>query len=164
MTEPLLAPRPEFLQFLLADGVGGFTPFARALDGLSPEDAVRKPEGSPHSVAEVVAHMVFWQERFLQMVDGGEPTPVPTASVGWPSVTADDWPGLVARYLAGLERYRSIAQDAEELRRPLVPGRDRTVGAAIASYYVHDAHHLGQVILLRRMIGAWPPPGGGDTW
>ena len=164
MTEPLLAPRPEFLQFLLADGVGGFTPFARALDGLSPEDAVRKPEGSPHSVAEVVAHMVFWQERFLRIVDGEAPAPVKHAADGWPAVTAEEWPGLVRRYLAGLGRFRDIAGDEDELRRPLVEGRDRSVGASLASYYLHDAHHLGQVILLRRMLGAWPPPGGGDTW
>jgi hypothetical protein len=29
---------------------------------------------------------------------------------------------------------------------------------------VHNSHHLGQVVLLRRPIGAWPPARGGDTW
>jgi len=24
--------------------------------------------------------------------------------------------------------------------------------------------HFGQIALLRRMLGAWPPPGGGDPW
>lgn len=164
MSETPLAPSPDFLQLMLSDGAGGFTPFARALDGLSAEDAVRKPEGSPHSVADVLAHMVFWQERFLRMVDGEEPTPVAHASDGWPSVTAEEWPDLVRRYLAGLERYRALARDADALARPLAKGRDRSVGAGVASYFVHEAHHLGQVILLRRMLGAWPPPGGGDTW
>jgi uncharacterized damage-inducible protein DinB len=164
MSEELLAPSPEFLRFLLSNESGGFTPFERALDGLSGEDAVRRPDGCPHSVAEVVAHMVFWLERHLRMIDGEPPTPVPNASVGWPAVTAEEWPGLVQRYLAGLERYRSIAQDEAAVKRALVDGRDRSVGASIASYYVHDAHHLGQVILIRRMIGAWPPPGGGDSW
>jgi uncharacterized damage-inducible protein DinB len=164
MSEPLPAPTPEFMQFLLSDGTGGFTPFGRALDGLSGEDAVRRPEGSPHSVADVLAHMVFWQERFLRIVDGEEPSPVPHAEDGWPATSAEEWPDLVRRYLAGLERFRAIAQDGAELRRPLVKGRERSVGGALASYYLHDAHHLGQVILLRRMVGAWPPPGGGDTW
>ena len=28
----------------------------------------------------------------------------------------------------------------------------------------HNAHHLGQVILLRQLLGAWPPPAGSWTW
>jgi len=28
----------------------------------------------------------------------------------------------------------------------------------------HNAHHLGQVILLRQLTGAWPPPAGSWTW
>lgn len=164
MTDARATPTPDVLRFLLSDGSGGFTPFERALAGLSAEDALRKPEGSPHSVADVVAHMVFWQQRFLDMVAGGEPRPVPHAADGWPEVAADEWPVLVDRYLTGLRRYRELADDPSELHRPLVEGRERTVGASVMSYYVHEAHHLGQVILLRRLIGAWPPPGGGDSW
>jgi len=28
----------------------------------------------------------------------------------------------------------------------------------------HNAHHLGQVILLRQLLGVWPPPSGSWTW
>lgn len=164
MAEHVVVPSPEALQFLMSADTGGFTPFGRALGGLGGEDAVRTPEGSPHSVAAVLGHMVFWQERCLRMVDGQEPQPVPHAVDGWPKVGADEWPRLVERYHAGLARYRALATDAQALGRPLVAGRERTVGASIMSYYVHEAHHLGQIILLRRMIGAWPPPGGGDSW
>src|SRR5690606_20064580 len=159
MADAPLVPSPEVLQFLLSDGSGGFTPFRRALDGLSGDQAVLKPAGSPHSVADILAHMVFWQERFLAMVDGAAPRPVPHAADGWPEVGADEWPRLVERYLAGLERYKELAADPAALARPLVEGRERTVGASVLSYYVHEAHHLGQLILVRRLIGAWPPPG-----
>lgn len=164
MTEELMAPSPEFLQFLLSEQLGGFTPFERAVDGLSGEDAVRRPPGSPYSVAEVVAHIVFWQERLLGMIDGKEPVEVLHAADGWPSVAADEWQSWAERLVTCLGRYRALASDGGDLRRPLAPGRARSVGAALASHFVHDAHHLGQVILIRRMIGAWPPPGGGDTW
>jgi len=29
---------------------------------------------------------------------------------------------------------------------------------------LHTAHHFGQVVTVRQSLGAWPPPGGGDTW
>lgn len=164
MATTFATPTPAVLEMLLADSFGGFTPFTRALDGLDPVDAVRVPDGSPYSVADVVAHMVFWQERFLSLVDGQRPAPVERAADGWPTVTADDWPGLAQRYLAGLARFRALAADEAGLARPLIEGRPMTVGSSVIDYHVHGVHHLGQVILLRRMLGAWPPPGGGDTW
>lgn len=164
MADTDATPSRAVLEMLLSESYGGFTPFGRALDGLSPEDAVRVPEGSPHSVADLLAHMIFWQQRLLSMVDGHEPVPVPLASVGWPAVAADQWHGLVATYLAGRERYRALATDEENLGKPLRKGHSTTVGGAVLDHHVHEAHHLGQVILLRRMIGAWPPPGGGDSW
>lgn len=164
MADTIATPSRAVLEMLLSESYGAFTPFVRALDGLSPEDSVRVPAGSPHSVADIVGHMVFWQQRFLSMVDGNEPVPVPHAAVGWRTVAAHEWQGLVATYLAGMDRFRSLAADEENLGRPVVKGRPTTLGAGILDSFVHDAHHLGQVILLRRMLGAWPPPGGGDTW
>jgi uncharacterized damage-inducible protein DinB len=29
---------------------------------------------------------------------------------------------------------------------------------------VHNSYHIGQVVILRRMLGAWPPLDGSDTW
>jgi hypothetical protein len=28
----------------------------------------------------------------------------------------------------------------------------------------HISYHLGEVVLMRRMLGLWPPPSGGYTW
>jgi uncharacterized damage-inducible protein DinB len=28
----------------------------------------------------------------------------------------------------------------------------------------HNSYHGGQVVFLRQMLGAWPPPSGGVTW
>jgi hypothetical protein len=33
----------------------------------------------------------------------------------------------------------------------------QTIGA-------HNSYHLGQVVQLRQMLGAWPPASGGLTW
>ena len=29
---------------------------------------------------------------------------------------------------------------------------------------VHNSYHVGQIAMIRRALGAWPPQGGGDTW
>jgi uncharacterized damage-inducible protein DinB len=39
-----------------------------------------------------------------------------------------------------------------------------TLRDAIEHMAAHNSHHLGQVVLLRQMLGAWPPPSGSYTW
>ena len=46
----------------LLSGEGGFHGPAVVLDGLSAEQALAKPNGLPYSIAEIVAHMCYWQE------------------------------------------------------------------------------------------------------
>ena len=28
----------------------------------------------------------------------------------------------------------------------------------------HNAYHLGQIVVLRQVLGIWPPPAGSYTW
>jgi uncharacterized damage-inducible protein DinB len=121
-------------------------------------------------VAEIVAHMVHWQSWFLQRCSGVAVPPVSKASLGWPAVNADEWEPVYERFVAGLERALEIALDKESLVRRVDPPiefpplANYTVGDAITHIAVHNAHHLGQIITLRQILGAWPPPGGGYTW
>ena len=39
-----------------------------------------------------------------------------------------------------------------------------TVREQLESLAAHNAYHLGRVVLLRQLLGIWPPPDGGDSW
>lgn len=158
----LTGASPEATEALI-EGWGEFTPASRALDGLTSEQALTKPEHVPHSIAEIVAHMVFWQKRLLRAWKTGKAQgSVESAALGWPKVRKSDWPRLKEVFLAGLEESQKIARNPEILSRK--QGENYTVGFRLLSHLGHDAYHLGQIVLIRRMIGAWPPLGGGDTW
>ncbi len=133
------------------------------LDGLTPEQAVTKLETWPYSVAEQVAHMIFWQRHTLDEIEKGVNEDVPTAADSWPAVTLKDWPRLKDEFLANLDRSKKIARDAEMLERPLPTNDKITIGAFMLQQVTHDCYHLGQVTLLRRLMGAWPPPNVGNT-
>lgn len=149
-----------WLERLLDEG-SAFVPPSGALEALSAEVACQRVETSPHSVAEIVAHMVFWQGYTLALARGEQATVPEHAADGWPSVTPEDWDVLRLNFLEGLAETKRVARE-EDLER-LVRGRD-TLGYELSLHVIHNAVHLGQVILLRRMLGAWPPPAGGDTW
>ena len=46
-----------------------------------------------------------------------------------------------------------------------IPAWEKANGyTALEVLALHNSYHLGQIVLLRRILGAWPPPSGGDTW
>lgn len=158
MTEEMFTPSsPKAVEGLI-EAWSSFTPASRALDGLTPEQAVTKFEGWPYSVAEVVAHMLFWQRHDHATIETGAEPDVPAGS-DWPTVTEDDWPRLKDEFLASLEESRETARDPKNLERRILGGKF-TVGLRMVWFTGHNAYHLGQVVMMRRILGAWPPPGG----
>lgn len=134
----------------------------RALSGLSATEATRVPEGLPHSVARILAHMNFWQSWVLRAARGEHPTWPEHASEGWPEVSEAEYDQLRASFLEGLAEAQALARDvafAASLSR-----QGRPWAETLAGFATHTVYHVGQIVLTRRALGAWPPPEGGDTW
>ena len=63
MTTLYRADDPNLLTSVLS-GEGVHLEPGAVLDGLTTDQAHAKPHGLPHSIAEIVAHMSYWQEWF----------------------------------------------------------------------------------------------------
>jgi uncharacterized damage-inducible protein DinB len=155
---------------LLTEPIGFLAP-ARALEALSPDLADRRLDGAPHSIAEIVAHLNFWQNWFIRRAEGTAEPMVQHAAEGWPAVTAGSWPSLQQQFVDGLSQLTAWADAAgDALETPLTPAIEfpplahYTKRDVLVHVATHNAHHLGQVILLRQLLGAWPPPAGSWTW
>ncbi len=100
-----------------------FVPPAQALDGLTPEQAERHgpAPGPTHSVAEIVAHMAFWQNWFCRRLDGIHEPIVGSAALGWPEPTPGGWEDLKAHFLVGLERVAAHGGSQAGLDQPITP-------------------------------------------
>jgi uncharacterized damage-inducible protein DinB len=142
---------------------------ARALEGLSVEAADQR-SGASHSIAEIVAHMDFWQRWFCARCEGVDEPMVTRAADGWPAVAAGSWREVEQRFLRGLNRAASLGDDSAQLDRPIAPAiqfppiANYTIRDALVHIGTHNAHHVGQVIVLRQVMGLWPPPSGSWTW
>jgi uncharacterized damage-inducible protein DinB len=162
----------ELAKSLIADSA--FAPPKNVLQALPGEAAHAKPQTSlgsaPHSIYDEVWHMAYWQDISLDWVQG-KPTPVPEhAAGGFPSDTSEGWGNLRDRFLAGTQNAAAIANDTERLEVVVAcptigaPERTMTVREQLESLAAHNAYHLGRVVLLRQLLGNWPPPSGGFTW
>ena len=156
--EPLTPASPKAIEGLI-EAWSSFTPATRALEGVTLAQALTKLDGWPYSIAQVVAHMLVWQRHDFATIETGAEPDAPTPAEDWPELTEGDWPRVKDEFLASLERSKEMARDAELLERPILGG-GFTVGLRMVWFTGHNAHHLGQVVLMRRIIGAWPPPGG----
>ncbi|MPY65810.1 DinB family protein [Deinococcus sp. SDU3-2] len=143
-------------------GGQAFVGVEAALSGLDADTAARRPEGLPHSVAELVAHVNWWNRWMLDIIEMGQALPYPAhAADTWPAVTPQDWPRVKAEFYELLARVDTHTA-RPDLANPV--NHDETIGELLADFALHTAHHFGQVVTVRQALGAWPPPGGGDTW
>jgi uncharacterized damage-inducible protein DinB len=145
------------------------TPTA-ALEAVDGELSGARPSGAPHAIVEIVAHMAFWQDWFLDRADGIGTLAPASAGLGWPTATAADWPRVAGRFQAGFARALALAADEPRLAQPVTPALEfeplsgYSIADALTHIALHNAHHVGQIITLRQQLGAWPPPSGGWTW
>jgi len=141
---------------------------------VSAQVASQRPSGLPHSVFELVWHMNFWMRHELQKISG-VPLPYPEhAAVGWPTRPAaepEEWRRTQDEFRESIARLQGLTagEPAERERvvvnsSPLEGSRDYTVEEIVWQTAVHNSYHLGQVALIRRALGAWPPKEGSDTW
>jgi DinB superfamily len=126
---------PMHLKSLLRGAHAYLSPTA-AVAGLSSADAASRPANVPHSIAEIVAHMAFWQEWFLDRCDGmSVPSPA-AAALGWPKVDNQDWEAVLRRFDRGFNRALAVANDTARLTQPLTPAIEVDF---LASYTTGDA-------------------------
>jgi len=147
---------------------------SRACVDVTAEVAGRRPAAGPHSVFELVWHMNYWMDYELARI-AGRPRPYPEhAALSWPAAPAPEpaaWAAEVARFGEQLGRLGELARSGEaELARPIAPSHESearhaaSLESVLWQTLVHNSYHLGQVAMVRQMLGAWPPRSGSDTW
>ena len=137
---------------------GEFMSRARLLSGLTVEQVSVRPPGLAHSIYEELWHTTRWQSIVVQCderataawMDGGQDFPSEAPA------HERTWEELVAEFLAGSETAVELGRSPEALRDVEGPGVSLT--ERLESLAVHNAYHIGKIVALRQVIGAWPPP------
>ena len=122
------------------------------LDGVTAEQAARKPLKSAHSIWELVLHISAWESAVVKMLEG-EYTENPDEG-DWPAVeeTSD---AAWQEALATLESKHMKLRDAvarledERLNEPLAEGKPSAY-FTLHGVIQHTLYHAGQIALLKR--------------
>ena len=151
------------------DGLYAHVLPSHAVEALTVGLAGKKADGFPHTIFQLICHMIYWQNIFLSDVFKVDYVKPEHASDGWEANEApvDDkkLKETVARFLKGIEDAKEFAKKIEEDYRTVKVGeKNFDVYDVLHSLASHNSYHLGQVVTLRHIFGAWPPPSGGMTW
>lgn len=118
-----------------------------------------QPGASHHSIYEELWHLTEWQTFVLRMARG-EAVRSDYHEDDFPEAQApaneEAWGALVAEFLKGSEAATTLAGDENALAVHLADGV--TARERLEMLAVHNAYHLGKIVLLRQLLGVWIPP------
>lgn len=132
-----------------------------ALDGV-PDDRVNdRVDGLPHSLYDLLWHLRMAQADILEYATSPDYESKDWPADYWPDAPAGpgDWGRERAAFLADLDALIALAESAD-LTAELDHAPGFTVLRQILVAADHNSHHLGQIIMVRRQLGLWPPGAG----
>ncbi|WP_214481281.1 DinB family protein [Bacillus sp. SM2101] len=156
----------EFSKTLIQSlkGERGHIPINRALSDIDRQLAGESIEGLPYTIYQLLGHMSYWQDFFLEFLQGGNRDLPKNAMDTWPQDKSpssnEEWIKLVEHFLNGIDKACEITRKIR-LVEPLQNWPTETPVSSLRNIASHNTYHLGEIILIRRLLGAWPPPGGG---
>ena len=156
-------------------GKGAHVDPVACVEDVSPELATKTVAAYPHSIWQIVEHMNYWMDYELKKIAGHEPTYPDHAIESWPAhptpATQEQWKALTGRFSKLLTQLVAIVESDSATLDRVVPNAGSpqaphasSVREMLMQITAHNSYHAGQIALLRRQSGAWPPRRGGDTW
>lgn len=134
--------------------------FDAAVAGLPAAVRGVRPEGLPHSPWELVEHLRRAQRDILDFCrDPSYEAPTWPRDY-WPASpappTPDAWDASVAAFRADRAALQTLVADpSRDFFAPIPHGDGQTYLREALLVIDHNTYHVGQLVLVRRLLGAW---------
>ncbi len=160
----------EHLLYLLRGG-GAHVDFGAAVEGFPAALRGRRAPGVPHTAWQLVEHLRIAQWDILEFSRNPKHVSPEFPQGYWPArdAPADDaaWERSLATFRADLAAMEMLVADPNsDLFTPFAHGEGQTLLREALLVADHNAYHIGQIVMLRRLLGAWEGSpwqmGGGD--
>ncbi|MGB9312841.1 MAG: DinB family protein [Candidatus Acidiferrales bacterium] len=132
----------------------------QALAGLDPAQRGERPARSPYSAWELLEHARIAQEDILDFATNPHYVSKEWPAAYWPKSPAPPDEGAWDRSVKEFEKdtqtmVKLITDPRTDLLAKIQHGTGQTVLRQALLLADHNAYHLGQVVLVRRLSGAW---------
>lgn len=125
-----------------------------AVAGLTPEQASWRDGKGNHSVGQLAYHLVFWNRRSLAKFKGEPETKFSgNNEETFDTFDAKRWNDTVRQLDEVMTDLEKVVENANETQLKSWASQIEHIGA-------HNAYHIGQIVYVRRLQGAWDPEKG----
>jgi hypothetical protein len=135
--------------------------FETAIADLPVDKQGLKPPGLPHTPWRLLEHMRIAQWDILQFSTNPHHVSPEFPKGYWPDgdtpPDATAWDRSVAAFRADLKAMIDLVSDPKtDLFAPIPHGQGQTLLREALLVADHNAYHVGQLVTVRRLLGAWP--------
>jgi uncharacterized damage-inducible protein DinB len=124
----------------------------KVLDGVDAEAASTRPITNAHTIGELVAHLIAWENEAVARLGGnGKEDLAPEED--WPESEAG-WRDLLEQLDVAHERLSAaISECSDDMLDRSLPGRPQaTVYVLLHGVIQHNLYHAGQIALLKKAL------------
>ena len=144
----------------LLTGGSAHAGFEEAVKDMPVEARGKRPKGVEHSPWEVLEHLRIAQWDILEFTRDPKHVSPEFPAGYWPKSAepphAHAWDKSVEAFRRDHKAMIDlIADESTDLMKPLEHGSGQTPMREALVLADHNAYHLGELILLRRLLGAW---------
>ncbi len=149
----------EHLLYLLKGG-GAHVDFEAAVKDVPAAARGERPRGAPHSLWELVEHMRIAQWDILEFSRNPQHVSPDFPRGYWPNSAAPPkdgaWSRSIQAFRSDLEAMCNLVADsATDLFARIPHGEGQTILREALLVADHNAYHIGQMLLVRRLLGVW---------
>jgi uncharacterized damage-inducible protein DinB len=132
-----------------------FVPANIAVQGLTADQAKWAPPGNGnHSVGQLAYHIWFWDTQALARFKGDKPPAFGgNNDETFNDFNAQQWDDLVKKLNQVMTDWEEAVQNADDQKLA-------DNASLIAHVGAHNAYHIGQIMYVRKLQGAWDPTKG----
>lgn len=134
--------------------------FDKAVKGVPFDHMGERPEGSPHSLWELLEHIRLAQRDILEFSESADYKPRKWPADYWPKSPAPknaaEWEHSVRAVIHDRDAFIKLLVDPKrDVNAPLPWGDGQTLFREALLILDHNAYHVGEIVLLRRILGIW---------
>jgi hypothetical protein len=135
--------------------------FESAVAGIPVEARSARPANLPYSPWQLVEHLRIAQHDILDFCVNEHYEALAWPADYWPASPEPPdehaWDESIRRYLNDRQALQRIAEDpAIELTARIPHGNGQTYLRELLLVADHAAYHVGELIIIRRLLGIWP--------
>jgi hypothetical protein len=134
--------------------------FEKAVNGIPAELRGRRPDGAPYSAWELLEHLRRSQRDILDFCVSPQYDELSWPADYWPAAseppTPGAWDASVSQFLDDRRALQELAVNPSIDLAARVPNGDgQTYLRELLLLADHTAYHLGELIVVRRLLGEW---------